>query len=272
MISRRSVLALAAGSAILRGAGKRIPLGLEMYSVRGTYSKDPESNIREAAKMGFVNIEIYGSYIDSPSEKIKGVRSLLDELKITCLSTHNDAKAFADDGMQKAIDQNSILGARYIVMASGGAKDMDGWKRVSDTLTKASERFASANLRAGYHNHDKEFRPLDGTRPEEIIAANTPKNVMLQLDVGHCIEGGGDPVAFMEAHPGRFQSLHLKEWSPEKKFEAVMGEGLVPWRKVFDAAEKTGGVEYYLIEWEGTASPAFESVGKCLAEYKKIHG
>lgn len=266
---------MAASSAVLRGAGKRIPIGLEMYSVRGIFSKDPEASLRDIAPMGYQTVELYGPYYSWPEERVKSIRKLLDDLNLACVSTHNDAVAFTPDGMQKAIDWNSILGAHIIVMASagGGVRDADGWKRVAETLAHASARFSAANLRAGFHNHGREFRRIaSGERPIEIIAVNTPKNVVLQLDVGHCVEGGGDPVEWIKANPGRIRSLHLKEWSPEKKFEALTGEGIVPWKKVFKAAESAGGAEFYLIEWEGTASPALESVEKCLAEYKKIHG
>src|SRR6185295_11740593 len=59
----------------------------------------------------------------------------------------------------------------------------------------ACEKFRAAGLRAGYHNHQTEFTPLEGKRPIEVIAANTPKDFMLQLDVGTCVEMKSDPVA-----------------------------------------------------------------------------
>ena len=125
----------------------------------------------------------------------------------------------------------------------------------------------------GYHNHQAEFTPLEGKRPMEVLAANTRKDVMLQLDVGHCIETGADPVAWINQNPGRIQSLHLKDWSrdPAVGFKALMGEGIVPWKQVFDAAEKTGGAEFYLIEQEGSRYPAMETAEKCLAAYKNLH-
>jgi sugar phosphate isomerase/epimerase len=177
--------------------------------------------------------------------------------------------------MQHAIDLNTILGARFVVLASAGrVTGLDGWKGVADTLASASETFKAAGLRAGYHNHQTEFKPVDGKRPIEVLAANTPKNVMLQFDVGTCIEAGSDPVAWIDANPGRINSLHLKDWSPDKDkgYKVLFGDGVAPWKKIFEAAEKKGGVEYYLIEQEGSAYPSMETVERCLAAYKKIHG
>ena len=111
----------------------------------------------------------------------------------------------------------------------------------------------------GYHNHAAEFKPLEGKRPIEIIAANTPKEFVLQLDVGTCVEMGSDPVAWIESNPGRIQSLHLKDWAPQGGYEVLFGEGVVPWKKVLAAAERVGGVTHYLIEQEGSRFPPMET-------------
>ena len=107
----------------------------------------------------------------------------------------------------------------------------------------------------------------------EVLAQNTAKDVMLQLDVGTCVEAGSDPVAWIEQNPGRINSLHVKDWSPDadKGFKVLLGEGTAPWKKIFKAAEKTGGVEYYLVEQEGSAYPPIETAQRCLASFRKLH-
>lgn len=273
MLSRRRLLTLAAASPLLRGSPDRYPVGLEMYSVRTELQKDLEGTIRKVAALGFVDMEFYGPYYSWTPAKAKEVRNLLDELHVTCLSTHNGLASFRPEGIQKAIDLNGILGSRFVVLATPGTiRDLDGWKRAAEMLTKAAERFAAANLRAGCHNDSMEFEPIGGQRPMDILASNTPRSVMLQLDVGHCVASGGDPVAFINDHPGRIRSLHLKDWSPKLQWETLLGDGVVQWKKVFDAAETTGGVEFYLIEHEGHVSASFEAARDCLAAYKRIHG
>ena len=122
----------------------------------------------------------------------------------------------------------------------------------------------------GYHNHQAEFQKVDGKRPMEVIAANTPKDVTLQFDVGTCVEVGEDPVAWIKANPGRIRSMHLKDWSKADGYKVLFGEGEVPWKKVLDAARKTGGVEYFLIEQEGSRFSSAETVEKCLSSLKKM--
>ena len=76
----------------------------------------------------------------------------------------------------------------------------------------------------------------------------------------------------MKANPGRVKSFHLKDWSPEpeKGYKVLLGEGIGDWPKILDAAEKVGGVEYYLIEQEGSRFPPMETAKRCLENFKKF--
>ncbi|HOK48182.1 MAG TPA: sugar phosphate isomerase/epimerase, partial [Bryobacteraceae bacterium] len=188
-------------------------------------------------------------------------------------STHNSPQALQPAGIEKAIELNQIIGSKYIVMASPGrVRTLDDWKRVASVLNQASEAAKKSGLRVGYHNHGAEWRPAEGQKPMELLAANTEKDVMLQLDVGTCVETGNDPVAWSERNPGRIQCVHLKEWSPEKGYRVLFGEGASPWKKIFAAAESKGGVEFYLIEQEGYDLPELETAQRCLELYRKLRG
>lgn len=274
-LSRRSFLALTAAAPLAAAPAKpkQLPVGLELFSVRDELKKDMMGTVRAVAKMGYDGVEFFSPYFEWTPEYAKEVRQVMDGLKIQCFSTHNGPKSFSD-GLPKAIELNSILGSRYVVMASAGrVEGIDGWKKVAETLTTASEKMKSAKLHAGYHNHQAEFRQIGDQRPIEVIAANTPKDLMLQLDVGTCVEVGYDPVAWIERNPGRIKSIHCKDYSRSGKgYRVLFGEGDAPWKKIFDAAEKAGGVEYYLVEQEGSEFPPFETVERCLASFKKIHG
>jgi len=120
-ITRRSFLAASAVAPLaLSAAGGKIPVGLELYSVRGEMGKDLPATVTAVAKMGYQVVEFFAPYYDWTEEYAKQVRKLLDDLGIRCNSTHNGPKSFSADGMQKAIDLNKILGAKFIVLASAG--------------------------------------------------------------------------------------------------------------------------------------------------------
>ena len=274
-LSRRTFLAIAAASPFAHGAPAKtnIPIGLELYSVRNELKDDLTGTVKAVAKIGYQCVEFYSPYYQWTVAQAKEIRAMLNDLGVRCYSTHNDAKSFTDEGLPHAIELNQILGTKYIVMASPGrVENLDGWKTVADRLNHAAEKLKPVGLAPGYHNHQAEFKPLEGKRPIEVLAANTGKDVMLQLDVGTCLEMGSDPVEWINQNPGRIRSMHVKDWSPEagKGYQVLFGEGVAQWSKIFDAAEKTGGIEYYLIEQEGSRFPPLETVEKCLAAYRKL--
>jgi sugar phosphate isomerase/epimerase len=275
-LSRRSFLVMSAMLPwALRAQGATpIPVGLELYSVRNGLKADLTGTVTAVAKMGYQCVEFYSPYFDWTESQTKDVRKLLDDLGVRCYSTHNDSSYLGPEKISQTRDRNLILGCKYVVMASSHEKaGLDGWKIVADSLNSAAEKLKPSGLKPGYHNHQTEFTPIDGIRPIEIIAKNTKPSVMLQLDVGTCIEAGSDPVTWIRANPGRIRSLHLKEWSPEagKGYTVLFGEGVAKWKAIFEAAESVGGVEYYLIEQEGSRYSELDTAKKCLETFRATY-
>jgi sugar phosphate isomerase/epimerase len=278
-LSRRAFLAIAAAmpvaaSAALKAA-KNVPVGLELYSVRGELAKDLLGTVAAVGKMGYQVVEFYAPYLDWTPDRAKSVRHVLDETGLKCHSTHNNGPSFTPDGMKKAIELNQIIGSTYLIMASAPrVTGIDGWKALGDQLTAVSEQLKPMRMATGYHNHQVEWRPVDGKRPMDVLAASTPKDVVLQFDVGTCLEVGADPIAWIIANPGRIKSVHCKDWAPGRGYNVAFGEGDAPWKNIFDAVEATGGVEYYLVEQEtgATNGGELQMVQRCLDNWKKLRG
>ena len=280
LVSRRAFLALAGALPFVphlaRAQGKA-PVGLELYSVRGFLAKDLMGTVRGVAKMGYGEVEFYSPYYSWTPEYAKDVRKLLDDLGIRCPSTHNSATSLTAEGLPKAIELNQIIGSRSIVMASPPriTNGLDGWKALAESLTKASEALRPLKMAAGFHNHAAEWALVEGQRPVDVLAAGTPRDFTMQLDVGTCVAAGADPVAFIKANPGRIRSVHCKDWAPgtpaeDKSYRVLFGEGTSPWREIFQVAESAGGVEYYLLEQEGSRFSELETAQRCLATYKSM--
>ena len=205
---------------------------------------------------------------------VKRMRKLLDDLGIRCLSTHNSEAYLSAQNLARTRDMNLVLGSKYVVQASTDEKtSLDQWKPVADRLNSAAEKLEPSGLKVGYHNHQPEFTPIGGQRPIEILAKNTKSSVMLQLDVGTCLEAGSDPVAWIRANPGRIRSIHCKDWSrdPGKGYAVLFGEGVADWKGIFEAAESVGGVEYYLVEQEGSRYSELDTARKCLEAFRAKH-
>jgi sugar phosphate isomerase/epimerase len=299
-LSRRKFLAVSGASAALASAGSlggamvspafasdvvpsrpapgKYPIGIELYAVRGELAKNLPDTLRAVSQMGYEAVEFYAPYLGWTLPYAKEVRTRIDDLGLRCNSTHNSFAALTPgDTMTKAIELNQILGARHIVLASPpNAKSLDEWMRVSGQLATASELLKPHGLFAGFHNHLIEWSQVEGgKRVMDVLAANTPAEFVLQLDVGTCLEAGVDPLAWIKANPGRIRSLHLKDWAPgsdadQKGFRVLFGEGVGKWKEIFAAAESVGGVEFYLMEQEGSRYSELETARRCLDTFRAM--
>jgi sugar phosphate isomerase/epimerase len=258
---------------------KKIPIGIELYAVRNELKRDLPNTLRTVAKIGYEVVEFYSPYFGWTMPYAKDVRLLMDDLGLRCYSTHNSVASFTPgETMDRAIELNQILGARQLILASPppGTSGVEAWKRVCGQFTTATEKFKPHGLTAGFHNHRVEWLPLEGgQRIMDVIAANTPPEFVLQFDVGTCLEAAADPIAWINANPGRIKSVHLKDWAPgsaeeEKGYRVLFGEGVSPWKQIFAAAESAGGVEFYLMEQEGSRYSEFETAQRCFDAWKKM--
>ena len=273
--------ALAAGDPVALAVkpAKKLPIGLELYSVRGELAKDLPGTLGEVARIGYEAVEFYAPYFSWTIPYAKEVRSRMDDLGLRCYSTHNHHESFTPgEGMAKAIELNQILGTRHIILSSAGrdTKTIESWKKLCGQLSEAVAQFQPHGLTAGFHNHQTEWQVLEGgPRIMDVIAANTPPEFVLQFDVGTCMEAGADPIAWIKAHPGRIKSVHLKDWAPgkaedNKGYRVLFGEGVSPWAGIIAAVEAAGGVEFYLMEQEGSRFPEFETARRCLESWKQF--
>jgi sugar phosphate isomerase/epimerase len=283
-----ALVAAANAGSLLRtaSAAPSKPVGIGMYAVEEEWNEDPQGTLRALSKMGYQIVEFWGPYLNWTTAQAKDIRKTLDDFGLRCSSTHNDGTSFTAEGLAKAIEFNHIIGSKDLVVSGnnmgdlgGGASagrvpgGLDGWKRVADRLISFSNKLEPAGLHIGYHNHPNEFTPMDGKLPMQVIAANTPKEVMLQLCVGACVGAHADPVKFIKANPGRIRHIHCKDWSPDKGYEALFGEGVTRWPEVFAAAESVGGLEFYIVEQLGGKTiRTLETARRNITNWKKAGG
>src|SRR6266852_3020301 len=187
-LTRRHFLGLSAALpwALSARASTSIPVGLELYSVRGELKKDPEATVRAVAQMGYQVVEFYSPYFDWSESQTKRMRKLLDDLGIRCLSTHNSEAYFSAQNLPRTRDMNLVLGSKYVVQASTDEKtSLDQWKPVADRLNSAAEKLEPAGLKVGYHNHQARRLELLGGRVQPV--GNRLPLVQTGLLVGGCL-------------------------------------------------------------------------------------
>jgi len=242
-----------------------------MFSLRAEEQQDRLATLTAVAKMGYQGVEFYAPYYDWTPAYAKTVRAHLDSVGLRCFSNHTNRAHFTAAHLSKVADLNSILGSRHVVMAHSVevTGEQDGWKKLAAELTTAHETLKKYGLSAGFHNWPDEFKTIDGYRPIDVLIANTPADLGFQIDTYGPFHHGADLVAFLHQHRNRVRSYHLKDWAATRN-RLILGEGDVKWPPIFEAAERVGGVEYYLIEQEGSRLTPMETARIGLEQYRRL--
>ena len=269
-LSRRDLLKSAAGAAALWASGsrtlcavastKKIPIGLQLYSVRKECAQDLPRVLAAVSKMGYQGVEFAGYHGRTASE----LRKMLDDNGLACCGTHTAIDTLLGDNFKKTVEFHKTLGNKHLIvpwLPEKYRESAKAWRATAKRFDELAAKAKEVDMRVGYHAHACDFKKHDGTTGWDIFFGGTTPDVVMQLDTGNCMGGGEDPVAVLKRFPGRAITVHLKEHGG--KPGAPIGEGDVPWAKVFEACETIGGTQWYVVEHE-TGKKPIDSVVACL--------
>jgi len=256
-ITRRSFLELTGTSSLacalgvdLRGAA-RIPIAVQLYSVRRDAGQDFDAALEQVAAIGFEGVEFAGYY--KYAGKGEELRRRLDALKLKAAGTHIGLETLLGDQFQPTVDFHQAIGCRFLVVPSNrDFTDPEKSKALADTFNGLAAKLKPLEMATGYHNHTDEFRKKDGERNYwDLFAERTTKDVILQQDCGWTFAAGFDPVAYVKKYPGRTRTAHFKPTVREGETgKAILGQDSVDWAAVYAACASAGGTEWVVVEQE----------------------
>lgn len=248
----------------------KIPIGLQLYSVRHDLADDTRGTLKAVADMGYDGVEFAGP----PQHEAEELRAMLEELGLACCGWHVPFPLVQDDKLRETVAFHKALGNNRLIVPGIPEKlrqSREDWLKITGFFNDLAGKLADYGMVTGYHNHHVEFSPLDGELPWDTFFGNTDKPVIMQIDTGNAFYGGGDFVTMLEKYPGRAVTVHLKPYSKtagkedaHHGFRPIIGEDEVPWDEVFQLCETVGGTEWYIVEYESDAYPPLESVDRCL--------
>jgi len=261
--SRRDFLKAAGAATVIAGAGNaeartlKVPVGLELYSVRDFMAKDLQGSLNDVRSEGYTVVEAAGFYGRSAAD----FRKANNQAGLRCVSAHYSL-AILHQQLESVIGYAKELGLEYIICSSSdgmhrdpdakGDPTLDDWHWRIDQFNSIGATVKSAGMTFGLHNHTPEFATIDGVLVYgEIMKLTDPKLVTLQMDCGWVYNSGHSPAEFIARDPSRFQLLHIKDMilvpgATEPKL-TVMGKGSIDYKPILRAATH---LKYYFIEQE----------------------
>ena len=230
-------------------AKKKIPVGVELYSVREDCKQDFPGTLAAIAKMGYPGVEFAGYWGRSAPE----IKKMLDDTGLVACGSHTPYEMVLPDKLPATIEFNKIIGNKFIIVPDMTGKTRAEWIARARIFNDLAAQLQPHGMAIGYHSHWHDFKPVEGEMPWDIFGENTEAGVILQLDTSNCVEGGADPVTELKKFPGRTRSIHIKPNGGGP--EAVIGEDNINWAAVFAICETTGGTQWYVVEHESSKEP-----------------
>jgi len=250
-----------AGAAKIKGK-----LGLQLYTLRDTISKDPKGVLKKVSEYGYKELETF-AYGDG---KIYGMPfsdfgSYVKDLGMEVVSGHYGLDQAKSDGWEKAISDARSIGQKYMVVPylnEPDRKSIDDYKKVCQQLNKAGEACKKQGIRFGYHNHAFEFDMMENQKPFDLMLQELdPKYVGIEMDIYWVVRAGEDPVQYFDKHPKRFEQWHVKDMDKNNQDRnADIGTGSIDYKALF-AKAKQSGMKHWYVEQESYPGEPIESVG-----------
>ena len=253
-------------------------IGLQLYTLRSSISKDPKGVLAAVAKLGYKQVETFGYgngkwFGLTPAE----LKDVLKQNGLTSPSGHTfGGGTFLKDGWEEnwkpAVADSKALGQEFIVVPylEDSFRSIDNYKKIAAALNRAGELAKAGGSKLAYHNHDFEFKEQDGQRGFDILLKETdPKLVKFELDIYWAVKAGYDPIQLFKEAPGRYAMWHVKDIDKtDKKFFTEVGNGSIDWKPIF-ANAKTSGMKYFFVEQDVTPGEPMDSISQSINYLKK---
>lgn len=244
-------------------------IAVQLFTLREQLQADFLGTLEKVSKIGYEAVELFG--MDgglSPKELHTGLK----DLGLTPVSRHVGLDLLEGD-LDSVIEEAKEIGYSYVMCPflpperRGFGSQFD---KLCDTLNTVGEACAKAGLQFGYHNHDFEFEKQGESYLFDTLFARTDAlKVQAELDLYWIHRAGEDPISYIKKYAGRCDLVHFKDASKEDGSFAEVGQGVLDWSGIVDAA-KAAGVKWYIVEQDVCAGNPLDSIQTSLSFVSKF--
>ena len=251
----------------------KLPIGIQLYSVRDAMDADFAGTLKELKKMGYDAVEFAGLFNHTAEQ----VKAMCDEAGLIPISAHVGRGVIMQD-VEKVVGDYAKIGCKYMAIPSASAdKELPGapgYEEFLADIRTISAECKKYGMKLLYHNHDFEFVKIDGKNKLDILYADTtPDELCTQIDTCWAKVGGEDPAKYVLKYSGRAPLVHIKDFvgsksakmydlidggevkeeEPVARFELrPVGYGIQDVLSIFKASE-AAGAEMLIVEEDSPA-------------------
>jgi sugar phosphate isomerase/epimerase len=266
-------------------AGVRVP-GLQLFTLFGQIDKDAKGILKRVADLGVKEIESAFSFLPGfygmSAQEFDGY---LKSVGMTWTSHHvigaplkprpgMDVSKFPKflnlrDNAEEAIHSVAGTSVKYLVCANIPIESKKEVDEAVEILSKSAEIAKKAGLTFCFHNHDAEFKEVEGVRPFDVFAKEISADLLkFEIDLGWASKAGVNIPELFKQHPGRFPLCHLKDFTAEFKEMLPLGTGVLDYKPIL-AAANVGGLKHYFIEHD-MPKDAFNSIEVGVKNFNRM--
>jgi sugar phosphate isomerase/epimerase len=242
-----------------------------LYSVRDELAKDLWGTLRKIKAMGYDGVEFFGGFRHTAQE----MKAALDDTGLVCVGWHTSWDSLSEGSLMAVITYNKVLGNKELVVP-WIPDEMTNSKKALLATAKAfeemAERLAHYGMKLAYHNHNSEFRDVEGDMPIHYLYDNTCL-LGMQLDNGNALSAGPDTDIYglLLRYPNRVRTIHHKPFSLKDGFSTMFGEDSIDWGKFFKLCrEHQKNLEWHVVEYEDEKYSQMEGIELSIKALRKM--
>src|SRR5258705_4457876 len=244
--------------------------GLQLYTIRDIFEKDPRAALKQISTFGYKQIEGYerapGIFWGMKNTEFK---KYVDGLGMSFISSHCEI----NKDFERKADEAGAIGMKYLIYNwPYSQQPMDEYKRKAALFNKCGETCKKAGIRFAYHNYESSFQLVDGVYPHDVLMKETDAALVdHQMDIYSVVTGGQEPQTWLMKYSNRFRPFHIKnrgKGTTKKEDNCEPGTGSIDFPGILKTA-KMNGMQYYIAEQEHYPNSTPLKSAAADAEYMK---
>jgi sugar phosphate isomerase/epimerase len=252
-----------------------VQLGAQSYSFR---DRPMDKAIAAYKEIGLGECELWQGHVEPPQERGAEGREAVRKWRLSTPLDHfaNVQKQWADAGIDlyaynlsfndsytdEEIDRGFQMAKAMKVKAITASSTLTAAKKVAPFADKYK-------IIVAMHGHDNIKDPNQFAKPESFAQAmEMSKYFWINLDIGHFVSAGYDPLPYIQEHHARIATLHIKDRN-KAHANLPFGQGETPIKEVLLLLKKNKWRIPANIEYEYKGEDAVAEVKKCYQYMKE---